>query len=76
MIEQNTLEISCLERDDLLLDSNKLPYREILARLNDNGQPHNNAIIIESKLTHDVVIAHYNRRCVMQASHVCRTLQL
>ncbi|KYN04036.1 hypothetical protein ALC62_04800, partial [Cyphomyrmex costatus] len=28
------------------------------------------------RLTHDVVIAHYNRRCVMQAGHVCRTLQL
>ncbi|KYM87113.1 hypothetical protein ALC53_03730 [Atta colombica] len=62
--------------DDLLLDSNKLLYHEILARPNDNGQPYNNTIIIEPKLTHDVVIAHYNRRCVMQASHVCRTLQL
>ncbi|KYN17122.1 hypothetical protein ALC57_10607, partial [Trachymyrmex cornetzi] len=62
--------------NDLLLDSNKLLYREILARPNDNGQPHNNTIIIEPKLTHDVVIAHYNRLCVMQASHVCRTLQL
>jgi len=45
-IEQNTLKIGCIEQYGSLLDLNKLPYREISARLYDDGQPHNNTIII------------------------------
>lgn len=60
------IQIICSDQDILV-------YYKIPMKQDDERQPHN-AVTIKPRLICDVITVHYNRRYVIDASHVCRTL--